>query len=53
MRVTKPGMIIWVAEDEDGNEYEYEANDAQCVAMLAAEDHGGEPEDYTVRESAA
>ena len=45
------GMTKWIASSEDGDEYEYVANDAQCVAMLAAEDHGGEPEDYDVREA--
>ena len=43
-------MTRFVAIDED-ERYEYTCLDPQCAAMLAAEDHGGDPEDYTVEEA--
>ena len=51
MSINTQGMTKFVAIDEDGNQYTYTCFDPQCAAMLAAEDHGGDPEDYTVEEA--
>jgi hypothetical protein len=48
---THPGMVLWrLRNTETGEEAEYEACDLQCAQLLAAEDHGGEPEDWSWRE---
>jgi len=49
MDAISPGMVVWkLRNTETGVELQYEANDLQCAQMLAAEDGGGEPEDWLV-----
>lgn len=44
---THPGMVDFELENFDTQKIvSYECNDLQCAQMLAAEDHGGEPEDW-------
>ena len=37
---------ITVVNSETGETATYEVADIQCAQLLAAEDHGGEPEDW-------
>ena len=42
------GMTTWnLKNEETGEIVTYVALDLRCAQMLAAEDHGGEPEDWT------
>ncbi len=53
MTINTQGMTRFVAIGDDGERWEYLCNDPQCAALLAAEDHGGDPEDYIVEETLA
>lgn len=46
---TYDGMtIVHIRHVATGAEYEYECLDEGCARLLAAGDHGGDPEDYEV-----
>lgn len=46
---TKPGMVVFQVRSIESREvYEYECLDSGCARLLAAGDHGGDPEDYEI-----
>ena len=48
---TNQGMVDVELENMDtGEVVTYEVADIQCARMLAAEDHGGDPEDWITNE---
>lgn len=51
--ISKQGMTEFVLTNvESGEIAKYVANDILCAKMLAADDHGGEPEDWLTEEEA-
>jgi hypothetical protein len=43
-------MVDWTLENiQTGDTATYEANDLACARMLAAEDHGGDEDDWQPR----
>lgn len=48
------GMMTWeLTNSETGEVVSYDALDLQCAKMLAAEDHGGDEDDWLTEEEVA